>query len=479
MGRCVFGVLIASLLGWVRLEGAGLEGGAVRISVRDPRYFETADGRSYVPIGLNLIAPDGALGPGRENGLRRMDDWLGKLSANGGNFARIWLSHAFWDVEHERSGVFDEDRAGRIEALLELGRRHGIRLKLTLEHFREISTEPRQRWANKWLHHVSQGGTATNMTDFFGGTASRAQFRLKLDWFASRFRDHPAVFGWELWNEINAVRGEGYLGWTEAMLAELRRRFPGRLVMQSLGSFDSDWSREDYWRLTRMPGNDVVQVHRYLDLGAGYAICAGPVDVLVADAVGTLVAWQPGRPVLLAEGGAVEPGHTGPFKYYARDRAGIILHDVLFGAFFAGAAGPGQIWHWSEYVDRNDLWHHFGRFAELIRGLDVAGEHWVPFRVEQGRLRVHGLRGMRTVLVWARDGENTWRDELEAGRAPERLVGQRVDLTAWLQRGIKVAVDAYDPWTGEWGAADENDGRVGLPEFSRSLVLRIRNAPRR
>jgi hypothetical protein len=37
-----------------------------------------------------------------------MDDWFGKLAANGGNFARVWLSNDFWDVEHERSGVYDE-----------------------------------------------------------------------------------------------------------------------------------------------------------------------------------------------------------------------------------------------------------------------------------------------------------------------------------------------------------------------------------
>ena len=42
---------------------------------------------------------------------------------------------------------------------------------------------------------------------------------------------------------------------------------------------------------------------------------------------------------------------------------GIILHDVLFAPFFAGAAGPGHCWHWNVYVDRNNLWHHFARFA--------------------------------------------------------------------------------------------------------------------
>ena len=52
-------------------------------------------------------------------------------------------------------------------------RRHGVRVKLTLEHFREMSDHPRQRWANKPLHLAANGGTATNMADFFTGQASR------------------------------------------------------------------------------------------------------------------------------------------------------------------------------------------------------------------------------------------------------------------------------------------------------------------
>ena len=67
----------------------------VRVSPRDPRYFELSDGQPYIPIGLNLIAPDGARGPGETNGLRRMDEWMGKLAANGGDYFRVGLSSPF------------------------------------------------------------------------------------------------------------------------------------------------------------------------------------------------------------------------------------------------------------------------------------------------------------------------------------------------------------------------------------------------
>ncbi len=399
----------------------------VRVSPRDPRYLELSDGTPYIPNGLNMIHPSGDV-PTAE-GLEEMDRWMKALADNGGNYIRIWLSSVFWDPERERAGVFDEERARRVDALLAIARRHGIRVKMTIEHFREIDpANVRQAWASKPLHHVSRGGTAKDMPDWLANEKSRSQFREKLAWLQKRFGDQPAIYAWELWNEINAVRGGDYLAWSDAMLPELRRLFPRNMTLQSLGSFDSDWAFGPYKRLCRMPDNDVAQVHRYLDLGAPLEVCHGPVDVLAADAVRELLSYKPAGPVILAEGGAVEPRHTGPFKLYAKDKAGIILHDILFAPFFAGAAGAGQCWHWGEYVDKNNLWRQFRAFADTVRGIDPAAEHFEPRMISHPRLRVYLLKGARTSLVWCRDSENTWRTELQEGRGAEVL---ETSSSAW------------------------------------------------
>jgi hypothetical protein len=425
LGRIGGGVLTL-LLAATAVGAAAIDEASVRVSPRDPRYLELSDGRPYIPIGLNLIAPNTR----EEEGLARMTQWLEKLSANQANYVRVWLSSPFWDVEHQRSGVYDEAKARRIGELLQTARRCGIRVKLTLEHFREMSDNPRQRWANKPLHLKANGGPAADLADFFDGAASREQFKRKLAWFARRYGDNPTVFGWELWNEVNAVAtSEDHYGpWTEAMLAELHRLFPKTLAMQSLGSFDTARVRDGYRRHSLLPGNDVAQVHRYLDLGASLDICRGPMDVLAADAVRELLSYDVKKPVILAESGAVEPRHSGPFKLYVQDRDGMLLHDVLFAPFFAGAAGAGQIWHWDVYVDRNDLWHHFARFAAAVQGLDPPAEQFQPVTIPHPRLRIYALQGRRTLIAWCRDSQNTWQTELEQGRPPEVLDGIKVEL---------------------------------------------------
>src|SRR5690348_2751715 len=156
----------------------------VRVSPRDPRYFELSDGTPYVPIGLNMIAPPA------DQGLPGMEAWMTQLSTNGGNYIRVWLANPFFDVEHAHSGEYDEAKAERIQTLLTIAGRQGIRVKLCLEHFRNLDGG-RQAWASKPLHLVANGGTATNMNDFFDGTTSREQFKKKLAWFALRFGDNP------------------------------------------------------------------------------------------------------------------------------------------------------------------------------------------------------------------------------------------------------------------------------------------------
>ncbi len=442
----------------------------VRVSTRDPRYFELADGSRYVPIGLNLAT----LGR-RDDAAAVMERWLKSLSANGGNFARVWIGQRFYDVEHARSGVYDDEKARRLDALLAAARKHGVRLKLCIEYFRSLHGG-RQKWAEKPIHHVSTGGPFESVKEFFGSDRGREQFKRKLAWFADRYGDRPEVFGWELWNEINACRWSGgyWAEWTPIMLAELDRLFPKTLSLQSLGSFDRQPNRSLYARLVGMKHNDAAQVHRYLDEGAALEVCHGPVDILAADAVAELLAMKPAKPVLLAESGAVQPRHTGPFRFYAKDTEGTILHDVLFAPFFAGAAGPGHIWHWDRYVEKNELWWQFARFAEAIQGIDPAGEGFRPFRPEAEGLRVYALAGKRRLIAWCRDAASDWRAELAEGKPARPIRGAVLDLSGHLPPAKGLTVRFYDPWQDRWTRhALVRGGRLTLPEFTRSLVVRV------
>ncbi len=65
-----------------------------------------------------------------------------------------------------------------------------------------------------------------------------------------------------------------------------------QLVMQSLRSFDGDDVRPVYKKIMSIPGNEVAQVHRYLDLGAQLEICYAPMDIICASAVKELLSYH-------------------------------------------------------------------------------------------------------------------------------------------------------------------------------------------
>ena len=441
----------------------------VRVSPRDSRYFELTDGRPYVPVGFNLVGPPE---------VEEMERVVTTMADHGVNYCRIWLDRAVWNVEHIRSGEYDEEKAKHLDRFLALCRPRGIRVKMCIEWFRTIVAnvpQPPVRGSfPKPIHHIANGGFYKDMKDFLQSERGRAQFKGKLDWYRNRYGDEPAVFAWELWNEMNAVRGPWY-PWTKEMLPELKRRFPKNLAIQSLGSFDRDGNRKQYRLLCELPDNDVLQVHRYLDLGASLPVCHGPVDILAADAIAELKAVGVRKPIILTETGAVKPKHTGASELYEKDRQGTLLHDMLFAPFFAGAAGTGHVWFWRQAIDQPNLWYHFQRFHRAVEGIDPPAESFEPVTVEHPRLRIYALRGKHHVLAWCRDSQSDWRRELADGIPPRQLSDIEIKLTA-LQPGSANAdarVGIYDPWKDRWTNCASNEATITLPSFRRSVVVRI------
>ncbi len=434
----------------------------VVVSPRDSRYFELSNGTPYVPIGFNLV------GPPKEEEFDRL---FQIMASNHINYCRVWLAHNDWNVEHEKPLKFDLERAKVIDRFLALARENGVRVKMCLEYFRDIRAD-RNRWSDNLIYHKANGGLYESMHEYLSSDQGRDHFRKKLDWYAQRYGDEPAVFAWELWNEMDAVRDSEWLDWTKAMLPELHRRFPRNLAIQSLGSYDWENKRDSYRTLCLLKDNDVAQVHRYLDEGAGWEVCHGPVDLLASQAVRELIAFNAGKPIILTETGAVKPRHTGCSELYAKDPDGTLLHDMLFAPFFSGAAGPGHVWWWRQAIEEPNLWYHFARFAKAIEGIDPPAERFTPVMIPHDRLRIYGLGGRKTFLAWCRDGQDDWRTELVKGHAPETLNNVRVDLSG-IRLPAGATVQLYDPWTDTQSQTMLRNGGIIIPSLRRSIVLRI------
>lgn len=444
----------------------------IDVSPVDLRYFAGADGKTFIPVGCNICFPrlyKAGSAESRAECEERFFGWLREFAANRGNFVRLWLGHSFFEIMPDRAGEYDPAAEATLKKTVALCEELGIKLKFTLESFRSVHPAGKEGKGqySAFFNRSLYAPYAKSMHEFIHSEECARIYlgkarRLK----ELGFGDSPAVACWELWNEINCIGGwrEDVGPWSDRMLAELRTMFPRQMTVQNLGSFSGPPIYDYYDYLGKIPLNDFMQIHRYLDPGAEQDVCRGPMDVLAADAVRELFDRRPDLPAVLAEVGAVKANHTGPSELYAKDKMGMLLHDEIFAPFFAGSAGCGQPWHWDhQYLDANKLWWHFARFAEAVKDIDPAAEHFRPFHTETRRLRIWGLRGVDTTLLWCRDKSNTWESELVRGEAPT-VVSKDPKFP------FHAPFRCYLPWENRW--IDVKKGGT-LPDFTRSIVVRL------
>ena len=448
--------------------GADYEHSYVQINPDNPHYFRLSNGEPYIPVGCNIAyARD----------YQTLKDYLKKLADNGGNFARIWMSREYLDHETEY-GKVNETSVANMKELIQYAGELGLKIKFCLEEFRYIESTS-VNGPTKTAYHVLNGGPFSSMEDFMltRPELGKQVYLDKVNFIKQNYGDDPRVFAWELWNEMNAISvGQEQVNeWTAEILLDLVDIFKRNMVTQSLGSYDGDWQVQFYRAVPAMRGNDVIQVHRYLDEGADYPVCYGPVDEMAADAVRTMLDMNYGKPVILAESGAVAPKHSGKHEAYAKDHAGIILHDVLFAPFFSGAAGPGHCWHWDEYIDANGLWYHFRKFSDVVKELDPAAENFVPIRADNDILKIYVLKGNDHTLLWCRDKNNSWQNEFNRGISPDVISGSELDIAEISGGKVPVSVEYYNPWeqVSAWTDLVLDGMTVSIPDFSRSIVLKI------
>jgi len=445
----------------------------IRVSTAYPRYFETADGHTWIPVMINYIVPDGE----EEEVFEEIQKYFKHFSSNGGNAMRIWISSPFLEIEDRKVGEYSQEKLDRIDRLLALAKENNIRIKFTLQHIRSIvpDGEGVPAWSNRAFMAVENGGDFHGILDYITSPEGKIAYLDRARVLSDRYKNNTQVFSWELWNEMDAVDEEEWFQFSLEMLDSVKVLFPNHLIAQTLGSMHSVEADQRYEKLLTFKNNEYLTVHRYLDPGTDwgqYDPVHGPVDLLISGAIYSVYRPEVMKPVVANEHGAVEANHSGPSKLYAKDTLGVLINDMIFLPFFCGASGCGSLWHWNSYVEAQDLWYHYQRFNRAINGIDPVQEKFVPFAFFQDSVRFYGLRGTKTAIIWCRDAKSNWKTELLQGNPPE----VRESLSFELSRtgGFHYSTaEVYDPWKDTWTSAGIKNGILTLPPFLRSAMVKL------
>lgn len=379
------------------VSAASAARGFVRRVPGNSRYLQFDSGQPYFMLGVNLAWSG-------DRGLAAYEKWFSKLSENGANFARIWMSHPSRMTETVQAGVgrYDQDACAFYDAVLELAERHGVYCMLTLSNHRDLLAK--DMWGEstwpRFPYNAANGGPATRPSDFITDPRCQKLYRQRLRYVAARYGAYTSVAFWEFWNEQYYAKVDIPPAWTQQMARYFKSVDPYQhLVTTSFGSLP----QHAVWE---MPEIDLTQDHIYPNDEATDA--AAPVSM-------SSYAHQSfDKPHLVGEFGI--SAYASDVKKDDRG-AGTNMHNGIWAGMMSGAAGGGANWWWEDYVERYDLWRTFRGAAAFSK------------TVEWNRRRFHPIRPPAPLKLDAAAAPETFTDAvLPAVGMWGRSHGQRVDV---------------------------------------------------
>ena len=359
------------------VSGAAWDG-YVRIDARDPRFF-TIDGAPFWPIGPNLRAVTDprctermGTRPTPERGTLAYADILARLAPQGVNAAELWLSS--WNLalewrgdwpEFHGLGRYSQERAWRLDRLLELATEHGMRFNVVITNHGQVSEEVDREWNNSPYNHRN-GGMLERAVDFFRDARAQVHQQNLRRYLVARYADHPAIMGWKLLSEqdLNSAGKAREIDLLAQWQANATARWKALdtyghpLTTHWSGSWRAVWPQ-----VASLPGIDFLTINAYhesLTPGSGRG-------ELLADVLGASTGRRGGlsrfgKPVLVTEFGGNWDACPEPQMIAEHASGG-------FCALVSGHAGAPMLW-WFEWIDQGNRFGPFRALSNFVAGED-------------------------------------------------------------------------------------------------------------
>lgn len=356
----------------------------VRVDRGDPRFLCRQGGAFTWPVGLNLQSVTDPrtrdtydMRPTVDRGTASYDAYLARLAGAGGDAAEIWLCSWNLGLEWNRDwygyfglGRYSEFNAARLDRVLDLAWRHGIRLVLNLNNHGQFLPKAVESEWNANPYNCSQGGPLADSDAVFTDREARRLMEQSRRYLAGRVADHPAVLSWKLWSEVDLTsRGiktiragqpgiDELRAWHEEAAASWQRLDAYRHPVST--HFATTWQNA-HPRIVDLPGIDLILLDAYFKPGV-YTRAENLAGLMVE----TADAMQRFRkPYFATEYGG---GHEDRLlkKLEVEHATGAWL------ALVCGHAAAPMLW-WREWVDQQDRWAPYQAIRAFLAGEDLRG----------------------------------------------------------------------------------------------------------
>lgn len=406
--------------------------GFVKVSSKNPLYFEDSDGRYFFPIGFNI-------GWARSKGLFEFQHYMDKMSDWDINLFRMWMikwSNGIEWTEGNGNGDYKglmryaQDNAARIDKILSYAEEKGIKVILTLGSYSEFTSGG--NWNEGAWHenpyNATNGGPCNNPGDFFTNEEAKRIYKNRLKYISARWGYSDSIFAYEFFNETYAP-----YEWALEMSAFLKRVDYSRHIISTTYGDDRIFGLKNIdFTMTHLYGNPPELIRDY------------PQKV---SEISSNYASKYKKPFLLAEFGI--DWSRSDIEYDPSGRA-INFHNGVFAAISSGSAGTAMLWWWDDYIDKLDLYWVLSPVKRImdefggLDGVDIVSRSQISSDSEN--IFASAISSEKKILIWIQNRNYSWYNDYN--RIPYEDVSGEVNISG-LKMKCKSRIVKMDTYSGE------------------------------
>ncbi|MDB5684487.1 MAG: hypothetical protein JWM75_2185 [Sphingomonas bacterium] len=385
-------------------------------------YFVTADGAPWTPIGQNdAISWPELAGLFRARDLAAVERHLRWIKAHGVTCLRLMLEYAHGEHRYIEKpvGRFPPNMVRLWDDMFALCEKVGLHILLT-------PFDTFFMWM-RWKQHPynrANGGPCASRRRWLSCADTRAAIKARLAFASDRWGGSPALFAWDLWNEMHPAHAQDdpgafmpFIDDVGRWLREFERQRHGRAHLQTVSIFGPELLKHPELTepIFRHPGLDFANTHLYehgtIDDPRDTVAAAVSVGRLIREAVREA---RDLRPVFDSEHGPI---------YRFKDK-----HKTLPAAF-------------------DDEYFRHIQWAHLASGGAGGGMRWPnrhPHILTPGmRQAQHGLSAFLPLIDWTRFRRHNLNAEVEVTPATiaRFACGDDAQAIVWLLRTDCLARD--------------------------------------
>jgi hypothetical protein len=459
--------------------------GFVRVSQKDPRYFEHSDGSYYHPIGFNVRSPfDSRLDrqfPWRQRwpeGMTVYARYFKHMAASGCNIGEIWT--APWSLGLEWSplwrgyhgvGQFNLMNAWELDRVLDEAEKNGIRLNIVVHNHGKFCTYMDPEWEFNPFN-VQNGGYLSSPDEYFTDPRALKAFQKLMRYMIARWSASTSVLAWELWSEVN-LTGSAHGTYMRSEVVEWHRLM-GKAVKEMdpyahpIGTHvATDYTLQNT-AIISLPEIDYCPVD-------GYHYSSDPLQIvdLLRRTADFNNAYK--KPVLITEFGGSHLAHD-------LDHLEKTLDAALWASPCASIAGTPMFWWW-QLIEEENFYPKFAALSRFMKGEDRRDPEMTMTRAriaaggsEGDPWAVECIRSPSRALGWIYNKTNFERIDPQGDPTGTNLV-----LTV---RGMAAGPCTVEFWNTVEGkpavsvraAAENGVLTVGVPPVARDVAFKIKPA---